>query len=187
MVRQMANHCPPWQRLQLNLNTIYWPRLSLGISGDAKCGPLKTGNVVVLIFARTRFRIFFLCFSFDHSLSQRFCYTHTLPPFNDRKSQQIGAYVFGYNSPAAAARKVLKPSTYSASLVVPSQKLFFSFVFGVLLGGRHKWGCFRVFMAYFTWPWMPIEWAHILAQILLRNQAILRVFRALDWLSSISG
>ena len=145
MVRQMANHCPPWQRLQLNLNTIYWPRLSLGISGNSKCGPLKTGNVVVLIFARTRFRIFFLCFSFDHSLSQRFCYTHTLPPFNDRKSQQIGAYVFGYNSPAAAAREVLKPSTYSASLVVPSQKIFFQLCVWGSLGGASQVGMFSRF------------------------------------------
>jgi len=24
-------------------------------------------------------------------------------------------------------------------------------------------------MAYFTRPWTPIEWAHILAQIFLRN------------------
>jgi len=50
---------------------------------------------------------------------------------------------------------VFKPSTDSASLVVPSQKLFFSFGFGVLLGGRHKWGCFRVFIAYFNRPWTP--------------------------------
>ena len=82
----------------------------------------------------------------------------------------MGAYVFGDNSPAAAAREVFfKPSTDSASLVVPSQKTFFRFVFGVLLEGRHKWGCFRVFMAYFTRPWTPIEWAHILAQVFLRN------------------
>ena len=37
------------------------------------------------------------------------------------------------------------------------------------LGGRHKWGCFRVFMVCFTRPWTPIEWAHILAKIFLRN------------------
>jgi len=54
-------------------------------------------------------------------------------------------YVFGYNSPPVAAREVFKPSMDSASLVVPSQKFFFSFGFGVLLGGRHKSGCFRGF------------------------------------------
>ena len=41
---------------------------------------------------------------------------------NDSKGEYIGSYVFGYNSPAAAAREVFKPSTDSASLVVPSQK-----------------------------------------------------------------
>ena len=63
----------------------------------------------------------------------------------------IGA--FGYNSSAAAAREVFKPSTDSTSLVIPSQKNFFSFGFGVLLGERHKWGCFRIFAR----PWTPIE------------------------------
>jgi len=81
----------------------------------------------------------------------------------------MGLYVFGYNSPAAAAREVFKPSTDSAGLVVSSQKMIFCFGCGVLLGGRHKWGCFRVFMAYFTRAWTPIEWAHILAQVFLRN------------------
>jgi len=45
---------------------------------------------------------------------------------------------------------------YSASLVVSSQKKIFSFGFGVLLGERHKWGCFRIFIAYFARPWTPI-------------------------------
>ena len=35
----------------------------------------------------------------------------------------------------------------SATLVVSSQKKIFSFGFGILLGGRHKWGCFRI-----LWP-----------------------------------
>ena len=52
-------------------------------------------------------------------------------------------YVFGYNSPPATAREVFKHSTDSASLAVPSQKKIFSFGFGVLLGGRHKWGVSR--------------------------------------------
>jgi len=77
--------------------------------------------------------------------------------------------LFGYNSPAAIARDVFKSSTDSASLVVPSPKKIFSFGFGVLLRRRHKWGCFRIFMAYFARPWTPIEWAHVLAQIFLWN------------------
>jgi len=64
--------------------------------------------------------------------------------------------LFGYNSPATIARELFKPSTDSASLVVSSQKKIFGFGFGVLLGGRHKWGCFRIFMAYFARPWTPI-------------------------------
>jgi len=47
----------------------------------------------------------------------------------------MGAYVFGYNSSAAVAREVFKPSTDSASLVVPSQKKTFS-----VLGLGFSWG-----------------------------------------------
>jgi len=36
-----------------------------------------------------------------------------------------------------------------------SKKKLFSFGFGVLLGGRHKWGCFRIFMAYLQGPGRP--------------------------------
>jgi len=44
---------------------------------------------------------------------------------------------------------VFKPATDSASLLVPTQIFFFTFGYGVLLEGRHKWKCFSVFMAYF--------------------------------------
>jgi len=44
----------------------------------------------------------------------------------------------------------------SASLVVSSQRKILSFGFGILLGGRHKLGCFRIFMAYFARRWTPI-------------------------------
>jgi len=47
------------------------------------------------------------------------------------------------------------------------KKNFQFWVRGFLLGGRHKWGYFRVFMAYFNRPWTPIEWAHMLDQIFL--------------------
>ena len=92
-----------------------------------------------------------------------------MEPFNDHRSQLIGSSLFCYNSLAAAAREVFKPSPDSASLVVSSQKKKFSFGLGVLLGGLHKWGCFRVFMAYFDRPWTPIEWAHIFDRIFLWN------------------
>ena len=81
-----------------------------------------------------------------------------VPSFNARASHYSARYFVGHNSPAAAAREVFKSSTDSASLLVPSKKkIFFNFGFGVLLGGRHKWGCFSAFMAYFTHPWTPIE------------------------------
>jgi len=58
--------------------------------------------------------------------------------------------VFGYNSPAAAARAVFKPSTDSASLVVPNQNKIFSFGFGVLFGDVTSGGVFA-----FLWPTLP--------------------------------
>ena len=41
-----------------------------------------------------------------------------------------GRYSFGHNSPAAAAREVFKPSTYSACLLVPTEKKNFFAVLG---------------------------------------------------------
>jgi len=61
-----------------------------------------------------------------------------LKPFNDRKSQYIGFRFFGYNSPAAIAREVFKPSMLSASLVVSSQKKF------SVLGLGFSWGLSQV-------------------------------------------
>jgi len=60
----------------------------------------------------------------------------------------MGVYIFGYNSPAAAAREVFKPSTDSASLVVLSQKKFFSF--GFSWGGITSGDIFA-----FLWPTLP--------------------------------
>jgi len=48
--------------------------------------------------------------------------------------------------PVARAREVFKPSTDSARHLVSTEKKI-SFGFGVLLGGRQKWGCF--------WPTLP--------------------------------
>jgi len=81
----------------------------------------------------------------------------------------MGAYVFGYNSPAAAAREVFKDLYgFSKSSSSESKQKFQFWVWGSL-GGRHKWGCVCVFMAYFIRPWTPLEWAHILAQVFSRN------------------
>jgi len=69
--------------------------------------------------------------------------------FNDRAGQYIGRYLFGHISPAAAAREMFKPSTDSASILVPSRKIF-SFGLEVILGGRHK-----CFFLTFLWPTLP--------------------------------
>ena len=38
----------------------------------------------------------------------------------------VAGTLFGHNSPAAAAREVFKPSTYSACLLVPTEKKIFA-------------------------------------------------------------
>ena len=63
-----------------------------------------------------------------------------------------GLYSFGHNSPAAAAREVYKPSTYSACLLVPTEKKKNFCCSGDIPGRRHKGGGSSVFMAYFTRP-----------------------------------
>jgi len=70
---------------------------------------------------------------------------HTKQPFNAHQSQYVGSRFFGYNSPAAAAREVFKPSTDSASLVVPSQKNIFQFWVLGSLGGSSQVGVFSHF------------------------------------------
>jgi len=64
--------------------------------------------------------------------------------FNAPASHLSGRHFFGHNSPAAAAREVFKPSTDSASLVVPSQKNFQVWIRGSL-GGTSQVGMFKHF------------------------------------------
>ena len=73
-------------------------------------------------------------------------------PFNDRASHYSGSCIFGYNTAPAAAREVFKPSTDSASLVVSSQKKFFSFGLGVLLGDVTSGGVFAILWPTLTGP-----------------------------------
>ena len=82
-----------------------------------------------------------------HDTIKTFCLT----VFNDHASHCSGSCFFGYNSPPAAARELFKPSTDSASLVVPSQKPNFS-----VLGLGFFWGsvtCGGVFA--FLRPTLP--------------------------------
>ena len=54
--------------------------------------------------------------------------------FNDHAGLFIGRYSFDHNSQAAAAREVFKPSTVSASLLVPTKNYF------SVLGLGYSWG-----------------------------------------------
>ena len=65
---------------------------------------------------------------------------------NARAGHHSGWYSFGHNSPAAAAREIFKSSTYSACLLVPTEKNFFS-VLGTSLGDVTSGGVLA-----FLWP-----------------------------------
>ena len=52
-------------------------------------------------------------------------YCESLTSDNDHRSQLIGSRFFCYNSPAAAAREVFKPSTDAESLLGSIKKKFF--------------------------------------------------------------
>ena len=82
----------------------------------------------------------------------------------------------------ARAREVFKPSADSARHLVSTEKKF-SFGFGVLLGGVTSGGVFG--LLYPTLGAKPMS--QIFRSSLFGNYTIIRVFRALDWLSSISG
>ena len=63
---------------------------------------------------------------------------------------------FGQKSSAARARELFKPFADSASLLVEIEKMVFRFRFGIRWGECHKWACFCIFLATFTWP--PTHW-----------------------------
>jgi len=88
-----------------------------------------------------------------------------------------------YNSPAARARELFKPSTDLACLLVEIEKKFFQS--GDTCGRRHKWGCFCVYLVTFTQPWAPIRWPMFWLCFWKLDQNPRP--RALEWLSSISG
>jgi len=58
-------------------------------------------------------------------LRELFRSVDTKQELNARAGHHSGRYSFGHNSPAAAAREVFKPSTYSACLLVATEKKFF--------------------------------------------------------------
>jgi len=70
-----------------------------------------------------------------------------------------GSHFFGHKSSAARAREQFKTSTDSASLLVEIGKKIFALSLGFSGGELNKWGCFCVFLATFTRPCAPIQWA----------------------------
>jgi len=76
-----------------------------------------------------------------------------------------------YNSPAGWARKLFKPSTDSAShLLEIEKKNFFVLRLGFSGGDVTSGGVISVFWAYFTRPWMPIQWANFFAQVFVETR-----------------
>jgi len=114
--------------------------------------------------------------------------------FNARAGHYSGGHFLCHNLPVA--REVFKPSTDSARRLVSTKKNIFSFAFGVLLGGRHKWGCFCVFVVNFTdvytmrgflcifvyiwitasspgsWPMKPISWLKVFLDSRLEYESL---------------
>ena len=88
--------------------------------------------------------------------------------------------------PADWARELFNPSTDSASILVEIETNFSFWVWGSL-GGTSRVG---VFLRFFGLLYVALD-ANPMSQFFrssfFRNYAIIRVFRALDWLSRISG
>jgi len=88
----------------------------------------------------------------DNSTSQKLqCTTMTIPNETDKSSPcsvlviTFGYNCFGYNSPAAIAIELFKPSTGAASLLGTIKKKLFDLGEGFTWDGLAKWGCFRFF------------------------------------------
>ena len=76
--------------------------------------------------------------------------------FNDRASQWIGSRFFGYNSPAAIARELFKPSTDAARLLGSIKKHVLIWVRGSSGRGSQSGGVFA-FLTNFEGPWTLIQ------------------------------
>ena len=81
--------------------------------------------------------------------------------FNAHAGRLVAGTLLAITRQLLQLEKCSNPISKSSS---SEWKFFFQFWVWGSLGGRHKWGCFSIFMAYFSRPWTPIEWAHILAR-----------------------
>jgi len=67
-------------------------------------------------------------------------------PLTTARTNRLACAFFGYNSPAAIARELFKPSTDAQSLLGSiKNKFFFDLGEGFAWEGLGKWGCFWFF------------------------------------------
>ena len=110
----------------------------------------------------------------------------TLQPFMSRARQNFGAGLERYNSPVDWARKLFKPSTDSANLLVEIEKKIYVLGLGFFGGDVTGGGVFTFFgLIYEALDANPMS--EFFRSSFFRNWTIIRVFRTLDWLSSKSG
>ena len=103
--------------------------------------------------------------------------------FQSRESPKSCRDLQSYNSPGDWARDLSKPSTDSASLVVKIEKNIFRFRWGDFWRWCHKEGMFWIFWPPLAGPGsQPID-----PFFCLKVLVNIRVYRALDWLASISA
>jgi len=136
-----------------------------------------------------------------------FC-SHLVQPFNARASQYSCRYFFGLNSPAARARELFKPSTvFGKSSSCDWNKFCFSCEFGCWRVMAKNCSCsWKILLVKTTKKFCAREnnWKQLMkttvlvkttekccfsceAHIFIGCLAIIRVFRTLDRLSTISG
>ena len=92
-----------------------------------------------------------------------------------------------YNSPGDWASELFKPSTDSASLVVKIEKKNFSFRVWAFLGPTSKVGVFLRYFGHLCLAPGSVPMSHFWTQSFVENCVKIRVYRAFDWLSSISA
>jgi len=104
--------------------------------------------------------------------------------FKNRRNRYIGLVCFSHNLPFNKAHKVFKPSTDSASLLVPIKTKLFDLGVEFSLDDVTKRACFWIFdQLWLALDANPI--CHFLAQFFWKLGDI-HIFRALDWPSSMS-
>jgi len=108
-------------------------------------------------------------------------------PFQSRVRHFFCRALQSHNSPGDWARELFKPSTDSASLLVKIEKKIF--VLGLSFSGRNvtSRGVFALFWPSLPGPGRRPNGPFFGLKSLVENWVKIRVYRAFDWHSSISG